>query len=1427
MHRQLWEPVPWVLIAGAVGVPLLTLVTLKQFLGAKKHQNSTYRDEDGEATNDSAALCTASIPRAVLNTAAVAGLSVELYRHFALNPDQTTNSTSRWIPTMNWFFLVMQAFIINNDSRFLVRYMHGVRLAFSAAFSLPWAIYKRPIKMGSEPQSNWFELCLLLIIIVASTSIPRRPAVFYGGKAVDRQFSASVIGRLTFAWGPFHQSKSEVPTSLKMEDLPEIGYASRVRVLKDVFEVRGGTGELWQRLMRAFWSVLVQQWLLVFLAACSQFGSRYALFKLLQALEMQPGYNEAAGVWVVGLGFGLLVETFSKSWLTWVTQMRLQIPIEGMLKTLVLEKTARSKLSGENNSANGKNESAPTEKLSLTDLVTNDCMETANACAHTHHFLMIAFKLILDVGYLAQLLGVKSVLVGSAASLLLALLSTRLSQNHREASVKRAKAHSAVSNLISEALENLRHIRLSSMERVWQKRLASVRDEELKKMWHADIAMAALSLVVNLSPVLLASLALSTYAFETGHLSSSVAFLSLNLFNSLHAEFKEVPGRITDARTSWSSYERLQKFFNGPERKISAKSADILELQNADLAWDSSSATGFALREVSLKFPAGNLSIITGSTGSGKSLLVAGLLDEADICAGSLLAPFSSSSEKPAQASAVSSTALVSQPPWIENCTVKENIIFGSKYNESRYGKVLKACALEKDIGVLPKGDDTVAGLNGAFLSGGQKWRVALARAFYSSSKIIILDDVLSAVDAHVAKQICEQALTGDLAKDRTVILVTHTPGVCLSAAKYHVKVMNGTAAGKSLPLGSVTGGDSDTKLEKEKLVPNPEDETSAAELPRLKPGKLAMMSGKRVFSAYIWASGGILPLAIGIFVTLVARAAANSSSWWLTRWTAYDVDKADSSIASKIGIYLLLSFSAVAAVEIRALILQRMSLHASRSLFQKLVGSVLYAPLSWIDSMPLGELIQTVETDMYSLDNRTTETIHNLLGNVIHLVFILSASCVSAPQSNFFSIAIIFTYANVATRQLSVSRQLMRLIDQSLRPILEHVTSVPAGLATIRAFNRTAHYLDEMDDLSDRGGKLGLHLILGQQWLAVRLGSLGVVFVTAMAAALVYQGADAAKTGLVISLALQLQSALRGATGIFNVQDLLTRTIGRIISLASVERESQEGDQPKEAWPERSNIEARNLVVSYDSSLRPALNNVSFSVKPKQRLGIVGRTGAGKTSLTSALLRFISPTEGGIFIDGVNIAKIKLQRLRDVLTLIPQDPFLFSGTLRSNVDPHGMKSDEAILAALCRVHLTSPNTTGEAQSSKFSNLDMEIDAGGKNLSYGQRQLLCLARALLVQCPILILDEATSAVDSNVDAAIQQVIREDFQDSTILVVAHRLLTVADFDNILVMSDGEVAEFGPPKELMARKGRFWDMVQQSGDADHIISAMKQS
>lgn len=627
-------------------------------------------------------------------------------------------------------------------------------------------------------------------------------------------------------------------------------------------------------------------------------------------------------------------------------------------------------------------------------------LETANACAHTHHFLGVISKLLIDVHYLARLLGMKSILAGAASSLLLVPFSTRLSRNYRTKRAKRMQAHSALSNLVSEALQDLRHIRLSSMEDIWKRRLGEMRDRELDQMWNTGVAMSLLSFAINLSPVLLVSTALSVHVYQTGHLNSSLAFLALNLFDGLHIAFQELPSRFAEARISWSSCKLLQRFLNEPDQKKSAIPSDKLRLENADLSWHAQSSNPHtqsvvALSGVNVDFPRGALSIITGGTGSGKSLLLAAILEEASIRCGRLLRPPPRTTASKSKFQIIpGSMALVSQPPWIENRTIYENIIFGSVYDETRYKEVLDACALNQDLSTLPKGDQTIAGLNGAILSGGQKWRVALARAFYSSAEILLLDDVLSAVDTRVAKKISEQMLNSGLAKERTIILVTHNSESSLTTAKYHVIVDSGKVSGKILPqtISKSQSGHTLPSRSSPESISDVEKKSERSERPQKKRTSLVAMSTMQILSAYILASGGILSLAIGVLVTFLSRAITHSSSWWLSRWTMQDQTGADYSVAYSMKIYFALSLCTVAGLEVKSLVLLNISLDASRSLFQKLVRSVLYAPLSWIDSMSLGEMVQVLESDIYTMDNKTTQSLHNLLGNLMNLVIILSS---------------------------------------------------------------------------------------------------------------------------------------------------------------------------------------------------------------------------------------------------------------------------------------------------------------------------------------------------------------------------------------------------------------------------------------------------
>lgn len=413
--------------------------------------------------------------------------------------------------------------------------------------------------------------------------------------------------------------------------------------------------------------------------------------------------------------------------------------------------------------------------------------------------------------------------------------------------------------------------------------------------------------------------------------------------------------------------------------------------------------------------------------------------------------------------------------------------------------------------------------------------------------------------------------------------------------------------------------------------------------------------------------------------------------------------------------------------------------------------------------------------------------------------------------------------YLRYVRQSAAVSRKLRPLIGPSLFPLLDYTNSAISGVMTIRAFGQTGTYINGMQDLIDLGSRVGIHLALGLRWVAFRLNFLGTVFVGLTAAALVANKVDASSAGFTITIALELQSALTGTANKFGAMRMGFQAIARVLELANSPTETQGGDEPDMSWPTSGTVRVENLLVKYSSDLPPALKNVSMDIKSQQRIGIVGRTGAGKTSMANSLMRFIDISGGRILIDGVDISTIPLQRLRSSIALIPQDPFLFSGTLRSNLDVVGVKADRELISVLHRVSLISDSKTVD-KGIDFSNLEMRISVGGGNLSHGQRQLVCLARAMLTPCRLLILDEATSAMDGTTDAMIQQTIRNEFKEATIVVVAHKLLTVADFDSLFVMSNGEVAEHGAPADLLQRKGMFWDMVNHSGDRDEIRQAI---
>ncbi|KAH8901346.1 putative ABC bile acid transporter [Thozetella sp. PMI_491] len=1420
-------------------VASLTIQGLARILvGTQSPPDGPYEDEDGVASTESESAFSRITPsKLLLNTGAALGLSTAI-----LETSFLTSSAGRaWFACLPFVAITALVSIQATAITFEADHRHARQLCtngtISATLLLALIVLEKSPLQRPGHQLPWIQVYGALAVLLGFSLLPRRPAVFYRGQQVDRENGASVLETFSFSWSPFHQTGPAVSTTISLGDVPPVPRSQRVRYLKERFLTRGGKTRLWRQLVQTLFSRLTRQWLLVFLDEFFDVATRAFLYRLLRSLESNAIGDGEAWVSVVSLGACLLAETVMANLLRWTTHVKLEMSTVVLLNALVMEKTTRMPLSYGTTTKKRPDHRKSGGQLSpsLTYMMTNDSLAISRAFSHSHHFAMAIFKLLLNMGYLSRLIGAKAVLAGVAASLLSIPFSARLSKRHRMLQAELSKARDSLSSLISEALLGLRQIRLSSLEYVWEARILRSRAHVLDRTLRAALTMAFLTMAAHLGPIFMSSVALSVHALQSTMLGPSAVFASLSLFGNIYEVFRDLPQKVADLHECWISYQRVSQYLDEPEQQQMAIPSEDISLQNGTLAWLeldrslSSSAGAFALQDVDLTFPRGKLSIVTGKTGSGKSLLLASILEESKLKRGVLRRPVP---EKVAEQCSnhnwivLGTTALVSQPPWIENSTIRDNIVFGCPFDESRYRQVLQCCALDHDLNELGEGDMTKAGMNGAVLSGGQKWRVALARALYSKAEILVLEDVLSAVDAPVARWICTHALTGQIVEGRTRILATHHQELCLAAASYLVLLQAGTATGsknKDFVIERTAVSDREPT---EPSVTAPNNPERKLELPPTVKGRSRQELGRSdqaIFSAYLRASGGLLSCILVVIATLAYQVSSTSHSWWLAEWSS-ERNSSRYSNLHKITIYLALSIGNGALLVVQSLVISTISLAASQWFFQQMIKSVLRAPLRWIDTTPAGHVLQSLESDMHILDNRTAPEMNGLLGSLIHALFIILSSVVSAPYTVLSSIMLLKTYWDIASRHRALSQKLRRLIPVAHHPLLEQANSIAAGLATVRAFGRRQFYMERLYDLIDTKTKVDWHLALSQRWMDVRLGVLGATFVIITAVAMLLKGTDAATAGFAISLALQLKSALAGALKRRSAMFMSFNAIARALELVETPAERDEGDDPPESWPVNGAIEIQELMVRYDPAMPAALRSISLSVKPRQRIGIVGRTGAGKTTLMNALLRFVEITDGRILIDGLDVSVVSLARLRCTVAIISQDPFLFSGTLRSNLDPNSDKSDTQLLSALRRVQLISDHD-GKSGRNSFDNLGMTVRPGGSNLSHGERQLVCLARALLARCRILVLDEAMSAVDTDTDVAIQKVISEEFAESTVLVAVHRLASVATFDSILVLENGQVAECGSPTDLIAKRGVFWNMVRQSGDSRSIEGAIK--
>ncbi|KAN0098013.1 P-loop containing nucleoside triphosphate hydrolase protein [Tylopilus felleus] len=1068
-----------------------------------------------------------------------------------------------------------------------------------------------------------------------------------------------------------------------------------------------------------------------------------------------------------------------------------------------------------------------------------------------------------------------SAFVGVAIMIFSVPLNTFIARILKRMHEQQMKNRDKRTRLMSELLANIKSIKLYAWEYAFIRRILHVRNDlELKMLRKIGIATAMNTTLWGGIPLLVAFSSFATASvFSTRPLTADVIFPAISLFMLLQfplAMFSQVTSNIIEALVS---VNRLSDFLRADELQADAVKRidkpslsigdEVLSIRDGDFSWNKN-AIQPTLEGIDLTVRKGELVGILGRVGDGKSSLLSAIIGEMHKVEGEVMVS--------------GSVAYASQNPWILSATVRDNILFSHAYDESFYNLVIEACALKPDLEVLPQGDMTEVGEKGITLSGGQRARVALARAVYARPDLVLLDDVLAAVDSHVARHVFDNVIgPAGLLATKARILVTNSiaylkhfdqlayirRGVILECGSYRQLISNpdsvvykliqnhtangsssGATSGAQTPArASGSGGTTPTATDVQATLI--EEMDSAAEkvvrrtsfskpvIAPLPPIREAAHTGlskehseqgrvkKEVYLQYLRAASKV-GFCVFLLVTVLGQVVSVMSTFMLRLWAESNRESGRNTGLKDpyllgYGFFNLMSvvLSAAAALLIWVLC----SLRSSKYLHDGMLDSVMKAPLSFFEMTPTGRILNLFSRDIYVVDLVLGRVIQNLARTCASTAGILLVIAFSFPPFVLTVIPLSWFYYRVTAYYLSTSRELKRLDAVSKSPIFAWFSESLSGLSTIRAYNQQAIFTTQNARRLDRNQMCYLPSTTVNRWLAVRLEFVGSIIILCTAvlsvAAVVTSNVDAGLVGMVLSYALSTTGALnwlvRSASDVEQNVVSVERITHYANELPSEAPRELPDSKPPVGWPSAGEVEFREYSMRYRPELDLVLKDISMTIKPKEKIGIVGRTGAGKSSLLLALFRIIEAASGEILIDGVDISKIGLHDLRSVISIVPQSPDLFEGTLRENIDPLAEYQDVDIWVALEHAHLKS------YVESLPEGLDAQVQEGGSSLSAGQRQLLCFARALLRKSKVLVLDEATSAVDLDTDRTIQATIRGPlFDDVTILTIAHRLNTIIESTRVLVLEQGRVAEFDAPEVLLADKSsQFYGMALEAG------------
>ncbi|RAR14357.1 atp-dependent bile acid permease [Stemphylium lycopersici] len=1246
----------------------------------------------------------------------------------------------------------------------------------------------------------------------------------------------------------------------------------------------------------------------------------------------------------------------------------------------------------------------------IINLMAVDAFKVSEICAYLHFlWANTPVQVVVAVVLLYRILGYSSI---AGIGMMIFLLPVNMYVASQFAKIQKLilAATDARIHTTNEVLTNIRIIKFFA----WEQRFIGLVNEkryiELKHLRRRYILWAVAATIWSGSPVLITFLSFLVYTnVEHKALIPSVAFTALSLFQILRIPLDQLADMVAHVQESKVSVDRIEEYLMEPEtdkysqlvtQKKDSDGQSIIGFENGTFSWggtdmaDQAAADAFKLMDLNLKFRVGKLNVVVGPTGSGKTSLLMGLLGEMTKLKGDVFLPGGVSREDltpDPNTGLTESVAYCAQQAWLVNGTVKENIVFASEWNQKRYEEVIDICCLKRDLEILDGGDETVVGEKGVTLSGGQKQRISLARAMYSKARHVLLDDVLSAVDAHTAKWIFHYALHGRLMANRTCILVTHNVSLCLPHAEFAVALENGRIVAQGTADEVINSGKLTEDLTKSRpasrgaskppsQAPSGSNEEANGEANHANGDANVTLNGKAdvkkapasqdekkaeggvklsIIIMYLRAMGPWYYWVGATIAFVAAQISSVSTNLWIRTWANAYADKGYAAMGNHhktpvthaptlsgmgtcmnsgtcswnlpffdrpeepsysyntmqttfgssnpdvdslyfLGVYAVLGIVFMLITFLREGFLFGGSLAASRRVHERLIQKVTHAKFRFFDQTPLGQLMNRFSKDIESVDQEVAPVaigVVHCFASIITIVILISVITPAFLIAAFF---ISILYFLIGRFYINSSRDLKRLESVHRSPLYQQFGETLSGMTTIRAYGDERRFIRENLTKINTQHRPFIYLWAANRWLAFRVDVVGamVAFFSGAFVVLSVGRIDAGAAGLALTYAVTFTENVLWFVRLYSANEQNMNSVERVKEYLDVDQEAPSvisANRPPSNWPSKGSVEFINYSTRYREDFDLVLKNLTFKILPGEKVGVVGRTGAA-----------LEAEQGKILIDDIDVGLIGLHDLRENVVMVPQDPTLFTGTIRSNLDPFSIFTDEEIYTALREVNLIStlsrpasgsvtptgessppravqipiPTTgavtadvstsytaattnpgsilanrdweRGETQEdtivvmpnghapdqddaaaqaametdnkNPFRNLNSPVSESGSNLSQGQRQLLCLARALLKAPKVLLMDEATASIDYATDAKIQETIRQ--IKNTTITIAHRLQTIIDYDKVLVLDKGEVIEYGHPYDLIRKEGgSFQSMCETSGELESLTGTAK--